>query len=181
MLRRLNTSTLTNTPTSTPTLIPGGPALPAGYGQTTLWGVTYRSSTVYIAKLNDSGKAKRFGQDLPQYRGYDGGNWYDLTLHGSESSGYYVLETHNSIYYSDTPMSGGGYPANNMKLPSGYEETDYWDIKVGNQTINICCKHENQTDDYLGFYGGHWYNLYYEHGSHDCFYFTGSDEVYYSA
>ena len=173
-----NTPTNTSTPTNTPTLIPGGPALPAGYYQTSLWGVTYGGSTVYIAKLNDSGKAKSFGQSPRQYRGYENGHWYDLILHDLGDSSYYELETFNGVYYSDQYLSGPGYPSYSMELPSGYEEY-IWGQRYNGKDIYICRTPMNSSYDYLG-YDDIWFDIYNEqNGNNEYFYYTGSDQIYY--
>ena len=174
-----NTPTNTSTPTNTPTLIPGGPDLPAGYYQTSLWGVTYGGSTVYIADLKDSNKAKSYGQSPRLHRGYEGGNWYDLILYDTGDSSYYELETFNGIYYSDQYIVGPGYPAYSMELPSGYEEY-IWGQRYNGSEIYICRTPMNQDYDYLGFYDGRWFDIYKEqNGNNEYFYLTGSDRIYY--
>ena len=191
-----STPTPTPTSTSTPTPTPTGPKCSSGYKPSDLWGATYSSHDVYVAKLTDSSSAESYGRSPAQYRGYSGGCWYDLTYDSSKNEYQYVTSGDTyvyGVYYSDESYIGGASQyVSPENLPSGYSKSaGYpWGETYDGRTVYICYKNDNGTILRKGHYKGSWFPIYdvthsqdYADGSQMTtidYYLVGSNELYYT-
>jgi hypothetical protein len=172
-----DTPTTSDTPTVTSLPPDDGPSVPSGYIKSSLWGVTYRSSTVYICQLDNAGAAEDYGKGIPQYRGYDDGDWYDLR--GPDSNNTFTLEVFNFVYYSDAMVFGSGIAAVSID-PDSYSE----DVKVPGawgKTYNGYTVYITQSgSSYQGYYRENWFDLKRtENNGTITFTLAGSTKVYF--